>query len=116
MDGDKETEDADKWTKMMVMKGIYTLVFGPDLLDDSGKILRKNKPHSLIFLVLSHIKMIAFLITVLLFYYFVILPNKSRIGEIKFEIDSFDQTQRNYQMPLDSTNFPLHHVTWLELS
>ena len=31
-----QTEEPLKWSKIMVLKGIFNLTFGPDLLDDSG--------------------------------------------------------------------------------
>lgn len=35
------------------IKGIFGLLFGPDILDETGHVLRKRDPYNFIYLILS---------------------------------------------------------------
>ena len=54
-------------------------------------------------------------IAFIVFYKTVYIPEYEKIDNLLFEIDTFDESQKIYEMKLDAENFPLRHISWFDL-
>jgi hypothetical protein len=49
-------------------------------------------------------------------FYYAFLNFAAKLGDVKFENEASDASSSTYYMSINSSDFPVHHVTWFDLS